>query len=251
VNDSSSTIERVRLAAGRGRIADAARRFARDRRVLIENVLREEDAARLHAAAASWTRWNLVTRIDSAHRDFNPAGLAALPQDKAAVVQGLIDREARQGFQYLFETYALYDAARAGRLDDPDLGAAFAFVRSPEFLELARTITGRSEIAYADAQLTRFRAGHYLARHDDAVDGKNRVAAYVINLTRGWRADCGGQLQFLDGDGHVERAYTPTFNALAMFEVPTPHAVSPVAPWVDGHRLSITGWLRSGREAGV
>jgi len=43
----------------------------------------------------------------------------------------------------------------------------------------------------------------------------------------------------------VAEAYTPAFNALNIFKVPQPHAVSLVAPFAGGDRLAITGWVRS------
>jgi Rps23 Pro-64 3,4-dihydroxylase Tpa1-like proline 4-hydroxylase len=66
-----------------------------------------------------------------------------------------------------------------------------------------------------------------------------------MNLTPGWSVDWGGLLMFVDQDGHVAEAYTPAFNALNLFQVPQPHAVSMVAPFAGGDRLAITGWVRS------
>lgn len=105
--------------------------------------------------------------------------------------------EARQGFQYLYERYPLYDHARMGVLKDAVLSEAAALVRSPEFLALGRKLTGNPAITFADAQLTRYRRGHFLTLHDDTASRMNRVAAYVINLTPVWAADFGGQLQFI------------------------------------------------------
>jgi Rps23 Pro-64 3,4-dihydroxylase Tpa1-like proline 4-hydroxylase len=77
----------------------------------------------------------------------------------------------------------------------------------------------------------------------DKTGRKLRRAAYVFNLTPRWQPDWGGQLQFIGPDGHVAEAWVPRFNALNVFAVPQPHAVSIVAPFAVGARYSVTGWL--------
>lgn len=119
------------------------------------------------------------------------------------------------------------------------------FLNGPDFLALVRGVTGDDGIAFADAQATRYRPGHVLTGHDDAAEGKNRLYAYVLNLTREWRADWGGVLAFEGTDGHVEEGFAPAFNALNLFAVPMRHAVTQVASFAPRDRLSITGWLRS------
>ena len=105
-------------------------------------------------------------------------------------------------------------------------------------------VTGEDRARYCDAQATRYRKSHFLTTHDDAVEGKDRLFAYVLNFTRDWRPDWGGELLFFDEAGHVAAGFTPTFNALNIFRVPQPHAVSFVAPFAQAPRLSITGWIR-------
>jgi Rps23 Pro-64 3,4-dihydroxylase Tpa1-like proline 4-hydroxylase len=108
-------------------------------------------------------------------------------------------------------------------------------------------VTGDERIAYVDAQATRYRPGHFLTEHTDDVAGKQRLYAYVLNLTPAWRIDWGGLLLFHAPDGHVAEAYCPRFNALNVFAVPQAHSVSVVAPFAPAHRLSVTGWLRAAR----
>ena len=111
-------------------------------------------------------------------------------------------------------------------------------------------MTGDARIAFADAQATRYRPGHVLTGHDDAAEGKNRLYAYVLNLTRDWRADWGGVLAFEGAHGHIEEGFAPAYNALNIFAVPMPHAVTQVASFAPRDRLSITGWLRAHPPAG-
>ena len=95
---------------------------------------------------------------------------------------------------------------------------------------------------------TRFQPGHFLTRHNDNVEGKRRRIAYVLNLSRDWNPDWGGALQFFDKHDNVQCAYTPSFNTLNLLRVPSVHSVGIVAPFAASNRLSITGWLRSGRD---
>jgi Rps23 Pro-64 3,4-dihydroxylase Tpa1-like proline 4-hydroxylase len=125
------------------------------------------------------------------------------------------------------------------------LARVVAFLNGPEFLSFVRDITGESRIARADAQATRYGPGHFLTIHDDGIAGKNRLAAYVLNMTPKWSPDWGGNLTFLDERGHIGEGYVPTFNALNILKVPQRHYVSCVAPYAAAYRYSVTGWLRS------
>ena len=125
---------------------------------------------------------------------------------------------------------------------------AVAFLNGERFLTFARNLTGFQDIAFADAQATLYGPGHFLTLHDDAVEGKNRRAAYVLNLTENWREDWGGYLNFFDKVGNIEAAYKPAFNALNIFAVPAAHSVGLVAPFAGALRCSITGWLRAGTD---
>lgn len=239
------------MLAKRADFDELALAFSQKGRVLIRDFLEEGLAERLHRRMATWPEWALVTRINGEHRSFDAGGMDAVPADKRAAFDELVAVEARQGFQYLYERYPLYDHARMGRLQDAVLGEAVSLVRSPEFLALGCRLTGNDAITFADAQLTRYRRGHFLTLHDDTASGMNRVAAFVINLTPAWAADFGGQLQFVDQGGAVEEVFVPGFNTLSLFAVPRPHAVSAVAPFVATHRYAITGWLRTGAEPPV
>jgi Rps23 Pro-64 3,4-dihydroxylase Tpa1-like proline 4-hydroxylase len=110
----------------------------------------------------------------------------------------------------------------------------YRWLNSKAGLQFLRKLTGDERCAYVDAQATRYRPGHFLTQHDDHAEGKDRLFAYVLNLTPQWIADWGA-------------AYTPRWNALNILKVPQPHAVSVVAPFARGARHSITGWIRSRR----
>lgn len=225
----------------------AARAFAERGRIHLPDVLAPEAADRIYLGlAGADAMWARSTIVKGEVREFDLAWLESLPPAEKAAMRADRILRARNGFQFDFDNFRLSDAAlqgaRFGQASEP----VFDFLNSPEFLAFARRLTGDDRIAFIDAQTTRYRAGHFLTLHHDDKPGHDRLYAYVLGFTRDWRADWGGLLAFLDADGHVEQAWTPAFNALNVFRVPTPHLVTQVADYAGGDRLSITGWMRSG-----
>lgn len=218
--------------------------FARAGRVHIDRFLTNDSAIAAHRSLAEEVPWQL--HLNDGDRSFDVARdqVSSLPSATQVLLYERVIDNAVSGFQYLYENFPLSDAHALGRQRDLYAMRVFEFLNSPRFLDFVRTITAEPAITLADAQATLYRPGHFLTQHNDSAAGAERVAAYVLNLTPQWRADWGGILHFIDKDGHVAEGYTPSFNALNLFKVPQPHAVSYVAPFAKAGRYSITGWLR-------
>jgi Rps23 Pro-64 3,4-dihydroxylase Tpa1-like proline 4-hydroxylase len=221
-----------------------ARVYRQVGRVHVPDVFPAEVATRVHAALAHETPWQLSLANRGTNAGLDLATWDGLSAEQQAELARLVHDGAAHGFSYLFRNFPLDDQRAAGRHLDHYLMRVLEFLNSPAFLTFAREITGAPGIRRLDAQATLYLPGHFLTRHDDHDPPKRRVAAYVLNLTPEWRADWGGILQFLDADGHVSEGYVPAFNALNVFRVPQPHAVSYVAPFARAGRYSITGWMR-------
>ncbi|MGZ9100136.1 MAG: 2OG-Fe(II) oxygenase [Brevundimonas sp.] len=222
--------------------AAARERLARTGRTQVPELLADHYARQLRAEALG-TDYNVVTRRASGHVDFPAAWLESLePGQKQALGQAVQDA-ATDGFQYLYDNHPIYDLVQAG-VARPIWTGLMAFLNGEPFLDLMREITGEPRIAMADAQLTRFRRGHFLTAHDDTAEGKDRYFAYVLGLSEGWRIDWGGLLAFHGEDGNVTEAFTPRFNTLSLLKVPAPHSVTQVALSAGADRISVTGWLR-------
>ena len=219
--------------------------FAGSGRLHVPGFLSAPGAAALSAALTGETRWRRAVNQGEKSWDVPVDELERLPEADRERLSQLAWSAARQGFQYLFDSYRISDEVEAGRGAADALEGAYHFLNGEPFLDFVRDLTGDPRPRYCDAQATRYLPGHFLTEHDDAVAGKNRLYAYVLNFTPGWRADWGGLLLFIDPDGHVSEAYTPAFNALNLFRVPQKHAVSIVAPFAQSSRLSITGWVRA------
>lgn len=225
-----------------------AARFAASGRAHVPALLHAAAAGALRDALLASPRWQLVFNRGDKLYELDRATQQGLGPEQLQTLMGAIHREGRHDFEYVYENIRVPDDA-AATSGEPALDAFARFLNSEPFLAFARRLVGDDGIRYVDCQATLFRTGHFLNEHDDDVAGKDRVAAYVVNLTAPWRPHWGGQLQFLGDDGHVLEAFVPTFNALNLLRVPQRHLVSAVTPLADplSPRLSVTGWLRRRR----
>lgn len=222
-----------------------AHRFKDTQRLQIEDFLTQAAADALHAHLRTDTRWRHI--INGKDQVFEtPADIFdAMPAQQKAALDRAMFATAIEGFQFQYDTIRVDDAPEARRKSSSLLDDFARFMSSEQTLNLLRRVSGKPNIRFADAQATRYRAGDFLTRHDDAIAGKDRVLAYVMNISRDWRAEWGGLLLFNDDRGGLVDAMTPRFNTLSLFAVPQPHSVSYVAPYAAGLRLSVTGWLRT------
>ena len=221
--------------------------YRQHRRLHIPDFLDAAYAAQLGATLANDVDWSHTILVGGKGHDARLDALQTAPESVRREVETVVAETARTGFQFDFETWRLSDELEAGRRQDGRLApleALYDFLNGRMFLDFIRGLTGSTEAAYVDAQATRYGAGHFLNTHDDDAEGKERLFAYVLNLTPNWRTDWGGLLLFHDADGHVAEGYVPRFNALNIFSVPQPHSVSQVASFVTAHRYAVTGWVR-------
>lgn len=220
--------------------------FGRDGRIQIAPFLTEGVALRLRADLLGRSDWVEVLNSGDRAFEIDRNGQRALSLAERKRLEELVNSAAREGFQYRYEALRVPDSRRERTATSDRMLTAFAeFMSTAPALNLLRQITGFDDITFADAQATLYRPGDFLTSHDDAVEGKNRRAAYVFGLTPEWRTEWGGLLMFHDEGHDVSRALRPRFNTLNIFSVPQPHSVSLVAPFAGGERLSVTGWLRT------
>ncbi|KLE34816.1 hypothetical protein AAW00_07120 [Aurantiacibacter luteus] len=225
-----------------------AEQFAYDGFVSVPDLLEEECARRLHALLRSRQDWRQSIANGDRIVEFDRPTRAAMPAETAAQLDQAVYAGARAGFQFRYETIRVPDAD-AEREASADPLAAFArWWSAPEQRAFLARLTGISGFDFADAQATAYAPGDFLTAHTDDVDGKNRLAAYVLNLTPGWRLEWGGLLVLHPeggGSGEAEaRALVPQFNRLNLFAVPRLHSVTEVTRAAAYRRYAITGWLR-------
>lgn len=93
--------------------------------------------------------------------------------------------------------------------------------------------------------LSKYKSGSFLSPHSDRGNG---TLAFVINLTKFWKPQYGGNLCFMNEDRtEIIDTVVPEFNSFIIFHVPEekgiPHFVSHVAPNIEHSRFAITGWF--------
>jgi Rps23 Pro-64 3,4-dihydroxylase Tpa1-like proline 4-hydroxylase len=222
-----------------------ARVFASFGRIHIPSILTPESAGAVQNCLQEKTRYNLVVNSGSKVFDIAPEDFEKLSASEKADLVVSANEGAKHGFQYIYENCRLSEAGEPFPDEGHYLSKVVSFLNSQEFLSFVRAVTGETKIALADAQATRYGAGHFLTTHNDHADGKKRLAAFVLNMTPRWHPDWGGNLLFLNSQGQIAEGYVPTFNALNLLKVPQPHCVSQVSSFAGAHRYSITGWLRA------
>lgn len=219
-----------------------AEEFSHANRIQIRDVLTTDAAERLHQCLANEVPWGLAYIDGEEYKILQADTIANFTGSDWAALDVRVQARAKDKFQFLYNSYMMISAYKEKRNPGLILHGMVEWINSPSYLQLLRAVTGIGNIMAADAQATRYLPGHFLKKHSDTVDGQYREIAYVLNLTKGWQADWGGLLHFMDEDGRVTETYTPTFNSLTLFRVPMWHNVSYVAPSATAARYAITGW---------
>lgn len=219
------------------------RKLAQQGRVQVPGFLQEDAAERIHHCLREEVRWTLAERIDGKPKTTDADTYEAMSGQQRQVLYAQAYARARDGFQFVYDSYMLVRAQKEGRDAGLMLHVVLDFLNSNEVLDFASWFLGVPGIVAANAQATRYLPGQFLTRHEDENREENRVAAFVINLSKDWNPDWGGLLQFHDDRGGVGETLLPRWNSFSVFRVPQPHSVSLVAPWARQPRLAITGWF--------
>jgi hypothetical protein len=231
--------------------AALASRFAKDGRVQIRDCLTLETAQEIQHILSSATAWGMALRgsdtpdtpaVSVPNAEIaTPAGAQRVNQ----LAGGAHAASARGDYGFRYAHYSLVEDVQQARNPDGPHQMLLEYLNAPDFLELAREITGIAELARADGQATFYSAQHYLGQHLDSHVAEGWRVAYVLNFARqDWHPDWGGYLLFFDEEGDIVEGYRPRFNALNLFAVPQSHSVSYVPPFAPAGRFAITGWLR-------
>ncbi len=222
--------------------------LARDGFVQIEGALVPEAAEILWSALRHQTPWGLAWAGDGQpHGRYERADqLQALPPASKAAIGNAAASAASQGrFAFLYGRYPVVEAYREQWHPGHPLYGLLEALNAPEWLDFARTVSGRKDILRADAQATLYAGGHFLTEHDDLVESEGRQLAYVLHMARDWKPDWGGYLNILDAEGDIRHGCMPRFNSLTLFTVPLRHHVSVVAAFAPLGRFAVTGWFRN------
>lgn len=217
--------------------------FTRTGKVQMRDFLQPELALRLHGCLRNEVPWSVALRDDDGvSRTIQHDGLSDASSQEYREIVERASQVATGKYGFVYESYMMVKALKEGRDPGLMLHRVLEYFNSEPFLMFCRTVAANDMIKRVSAQATRFRAGMFLRVHNDLDSDDGRTVAYVINLSKRWQSDWGGQLHFVGDNGEIEDSYHPTFNSLSLFRVPTRHYVSMVTPWAEEPRLAITGW---------
>lgn len=225
--------------------ADYRDQYARDKFVQIPNFLPDVLANEIHQMLKDSIQWRLVFPDETGQVVQVTREIA---QEKGMPwvqehIQAVHER-AQQNIGFLYNSYPMIQAVFENADPGHPIHELTNFLNSREFLDFGATVIGHDAITKADAQATFYAQGHFLTRHIDDGEKKERRAAYTLGFSQNWQPDWGGLLMFLDKDLDISKAFIPRFNVLTLFDGLQVHSVSPVSHFAGGPRLSITGWLR-------
>jgi Rps23 Pro-64 3,4-dihydroxylase Tpa1-like proline 4-hydroxylase len=222
--------------------------FAARRRVRIHDLLHPRCAVALHRHLTDDVPWSTLL---IANDERWGAGPEATNPEGREQVQAMLERAhegVRNGFACVYEVDRFAPMQRDhNRSDRPcTVFEGFgALINSPAFLELMRAVTKCEFIDRAEILATRYRIGHFASGYSICAHPAEhrRYAAFALHLTPRWRPEWGGLLEFGAAGGYEVDAYVPAFNVLDVFALPARHWVSAIAPYAEGARLTIEGWL--------
>lgn len=227
-------------------IARAMDDFRRDGIVQIPGIFDTATADRLHGALRDEVPWGLAYELAGKPQYLPCDALAAIGPQALARIDRQLHDEAAKGFQYRYFNYPILDAyLQQWPNEVPLLHGFLDFINAPQWMSLIRTVCGMPELVKCDAQASLYAPDCFLNRHSDAQSQEGWTVAYVLGLTRDWRPEFGGTLQFLDDDGNTTLGLLPQFNTLNLFAVPRWHMVTHVPPYAPIGRYAITGWFRN------
>ncbi len=117
-------------------------------------------------------------------------------------------------------------------------------LNSEKFINMINSITNKNITQLSTLFMSKYKSNNFLNPHSDKGNGK---IAFVLNLSKFWKPQYGGILNFLDeSKNNIIKSFVPGFNNLILFEVPEdsnkPHFVSHVSPNIKHSRFAITGW---------
>ncbi|MBT7951122.1 MAG: hypothetical protein HN764_05830 [Gammaproteobacteria bacterium] len=212
-------------------------------RLQIKNFLTEDSAEMMHRWLLENKSWYLAYNDGDNFYESPMADIQQAPADQRKQMMNNIYQRATKQFQYLFIQYYITQAIKLGEDEGHPMHQVHDWINEQSNLDFMRTLTGESAIQKADSYASCYSPGHFLTQHEDHHETHDRVAAYVISMTKTWDVNWGGHLAFYDELGNIEQAFIPSFNCLNIFLIPQRHAVQSVAPFAGANRISYLGWL--------
>jgi SM-20-related protein len=223
-----------------------ARTLERDGLVKIPGFLPEATAERLHQHLQQDVAWDLAYSEQGQGRLLTAGQLAAMTPAQIRQAVDSAFRETEGEFRFIYNTMRVVESWQQREFAQHPLYDFAEDVHRPDYLRFLRKLTGHEHIQRLSVMAARYLPGHFLTPHDDDDAHEGREVTWILNLTRDWRAEWGGLLHLMDGEGQeITQSFVPAFNTLILFKPPRWHFVSQVANFARQPRYTLTGWMLS------
>ena len=211
--------------------------FDNKKRLKIDNFLNRNFAESLYNACITEKNWILASGIDK-----NKYEKKHIPQNDK-INQSQI-KNVSSAFGKDQFSYAFYRSMNGEKMNYHEFTLR-KILNSAEFIRILNEITNLNLTKLNTLFMSKYTSGNFLSTHSDKGNGR---LAFVINLSKNWKPQYGGNLHFLNEDRtEIIDTFVPGFNNLTIFYVPEntgiPHYVSHVSPNVKNQRFAISGWF--------
>ena len=211
--------------------------FQEKRRIKIDNILKNEFAELLYKQAFFEKNWVLSSGINKIK--YEKPDNAQNQKANNLQIKNVGGAFGKNEFSYVF-----YRTMNNVRPQFPEF-ILRKIMGSHQFIDFLNSITGLDLKVLNTLFMSKYKSGNFLSPHSDKGNGK---LAFVINLSKNWKPQYGGNLHFLNDDRtEIIDTFVPEFNNLVLFYVPEPdgipHYVSHVVQNVQQSRFAISGWF--------
>lgn len=203
----------------------------------IDNFLKDSYAQLLYEYLYNNKEWYLATGIEK--NKYEKKNIPQLNNINTLQIKNVNNAFAKDQFSYIFNRFmngtnmSFYEFSIRQLLN------------SKTFINKLNEITGLNLTKLTTLFASKYQPGNFLSPHSDRGNGR---LAFVINLTKNWKPQYGGNLHFLnESRTEIIDTIVPAFNNFVIFYVPEdkgiPHYVSHVVSGVKVNRYAITGWF--------
>lgn len=236
IENTDDIENKIKIFFNLNEINEYKKYFLKNKKILIKNILVDKIAELLYKHAKLEKNWILSTGYDSVKYEKK----VCKEYDKINTIQirKIQEKFKNNNFSYIFN--------RSMNNKNPSFLEynLRKYIGSKNFINYLNDITELKLTKLNTLFLSKYKGGNFLSPHSDRGNGK---LAFVLNLTKDWKAEYGGILHFMNQEKtKIVDSYVPFFNDLLLFEVPEngiPHFVSHVVPYIKNERYSITGWF--------
>jgi Rps23 Pro-64 3,4-dihydroxylase Tpa1-like proline 4-hydroxylase len=211
--------------------------FNNNKRIKISNFLNNDFAELLFKYAIFEKNWILSTGIDK--NKYEKINSKQNEKINALQIKNVNNAFSKNQFTYIF--YRSMNNYNVSYIEFK----LRKYLNSENFIDILNQITGLGLTKLTTLFMSKYSHGNFLSTHSDKGNGR---LAFVINLTKFWKPQYGGNLHFLNNDRtEIIDTYVPQFNNLIIFHVPEengiPHYVSHVSPNIKLSRYAVSGWF--------